>query len=195
MEKTEIAKFVESGKISLQLKSPDFATAERIAKAINALHADHAWAVNAGTISIQLPPKLARSQIAGFISKIEALDVEVDQPAVVVIDERTGTIVIGQHVGISPVAISIGSLSIVIEEKDFVSQPLPFSRTGKTATMERTAITAQEQKSPVTVLPTKVSVLELAKALNAMQLTPRGIISIFQALKQANALHAKLLII
>lgn len=195
VERTELAKFVENGQITLQLKNPDFATAGKIAKAINGLHAKHAFAANAGSVRIQVPAKLTRGEMAGFISKIGALEVEVDQPAVVVISERTGTIVIGQNVGISPVAISIGSLSIVVEEKDYVSQPLPFSRAGTTARTERTTIEAREEKAPVTVLPRKVPVPELAKALNAMGLTPREIISIFQALKKAGALQAKLIII
>lgn len=192
VERTELAKFVENGRIKLQLRNPDFATAEKIAKAINVLHPDHIHDVNAGTVTVRLPAGLTRRELTGFISKIGALGVEVDQPAVVVINEKTGTIVIGQNVGISTVAISIGSLSIITEEKDFVSQPLPFSRGGTTATMQRSSVEVLEEKGPVTVVPRKVSVLELAKALNAMGLTPREIISIFQALKEAKALQADL---
>jgi flagellar P-ring protein precursor FlgI len=109
-----------------------------------------------------------------------------------VINERTGTIIIGQNVGISTVAIAHGSLSIVTQEKDSVSQPQPFSNTGTTEKTNRTDITVGESGGQVHVIPRQVSVSELARALNAMGLTPRDIISIFEALRQAGALQAEL---
>ena len=195
VEKAELATFFENGRIGLQLRNPDFATAEKIASAVNRVHAKHAHPVDAGTVRVQIPRSLTRGELTAFIARIGSLEVEVDQPAVVVINERTGTIVVGSNVIISEVAITVGSLSIVIEEKDFVSQPLPFSRAGTTAKMQRTAVQAVEEQRPVTVVPRKVSVLELAKALNAMKLTPREIIAIFQALREAGALQAMLKII
>jgi len=195
VEKEERARFIVNGTLSLQLKNPDFATAQRIAEAIKRVYPKHAQAVDAGTVVVLVPPELARKNSAEFISKIGALEVQVDQPAVVVINERTGTIVVGENVGISIVGISIGSLSIITEEKDFVSQPAPFSRGGQTEKVTRTKIKAVEEKGPMTVMPRKVSVLELAQALNAMGLTPREIISIFQNLRQAGALQAQLKII
>ena len=195
VEKEELATFIQDGRLTLQLRNPDFATAEKIASAINGVHRKHARAVDAGTVQVQIPKTLTRGQIAAFISGIEALDVKVDQPAMVIINERTGTIVVGANVGISTVAITVGSLSVITEEKDFVSQPLPLSRGGTTAKIQRTGIKVLEEKGPMTVVPRKVSVLELARALNAMGLTPREMISIFQALRQAGALQAKLKII
>jgi flagellar P-ring protein precursor FlgI len=109
-----------------------------------------------------------------------------------VINERTGTIVVGENVGISTVAISHGNLSIVTQEKDFVSQPQPFTMGGSAERVNRTSIEVREEKSALHVVPRQVSVSELARALNAMGLSPRDLISIFEALRQAGALQAQL---
>jgi flagellar P-ring protein precursor FlgI len=130
-----------------------------------------------------------------FVDRLGSLQVKVDMPAIVVINERTGTIVVGENVGISTVAISHGNLSIITQEKDFVSQPQPFSRAGTTEKTQRTEITAVEGAGTLHVVPRQVSVAELARALNAMGLTPRDLISIFEALRQAGALQAQLKVI
>jgi flagellar P-ring protein FlgI len=194
IEKEELATFLENGALSLQLRNPDFTTARNMALAVNGLHASSSSAVDAATVRVLVPPKLGRQELTAFIDGICALDVKVDQPAVVVINERTGTIIVGEKVTISSVAISHGNLSIVTEEKDYVSQPLPFSETGKTEKVHRTDIKATEDKSKMVVVP-RVSVSELAKALNAMGMTPRDLIAIFEALRQAGALQAQLKII
>ena len=195
VEKEELASFVTDGAVALQLRNPDFTTSQRIAQAVDAVFPAAAVAVDAATVQIQLPPKMSRADVAGFMDRIGKLEVEVDQPAVVVINERTGTIVVGENVGISAVAISHGNLSIVTQEKDYVSQPGPFAEVGKTEKVHRTDIKAVEDRGPLRVVPRKVSVAELAKALNAMGLTPRDLISIFQDLKKAGALQAELRII
>ena len=194
IEKEELATFVENGTISLQLRNPDFTTAKNVAQAVNELHASTATAIDAGTIRVAVPPKLAKQELIAFIDGVCALDVKVDQPAVIVINERTGTIIVGERVTISSVAISHGNLSIVTEEKDYVSQPNPFSKGGTTEKVHRTDIKVTEDKSKMVVVP-KVSVAELAKALNAMGMTPRDLIAIFEALRQAGALQAQLKII
>jgi len=195
VEREELATFVERGQISLQLRNPDFATAQNIADAINAFCAESSVAIDAGTVKVRLPSAMQRHEVAKFVQRIGALGVKVDQPAVVVINERTGTIVVGENVGISTVAISHGNLSIITEERDFVSQPTPFSQTGTTQKIQRTSIRAIEERMPLSVVPKQVSVSELARALNAMGMTPRDLISIFQALRQAGALQAELKII
>jgi flagellar P-ring protein precursor FlgI len=101
-------------------------------------------------------------------------------------------VVVGENVGVSLVGISHGNLSIVTQEKDFVSQPLPFSRAGTSERTQRTEITAVEEGGAMSVLPRQVSVSQLAHALNAMGLTPRDLISIFEALKRAGALQAEI---
>ncbi len=192
VEKEEIADFVENGKVTLQLRNPDFTTAEKIAKAINAAFKDSSNAVDAGTITVEVPKTLTKADLTGFIDKICALKVKVDLPALVVINERTGTIIVGENVGISTVAISHGNLSIVTKEKDFISQPPPWSKGGTSERVHRTDIVAKEEAGALHVVPRQVSVSELARALNAMGLTPRDLISIFEALRQAGALQAQL---
>ena len=192
VEKEEISRFIENGRATLHLRNPDFSTAGKIAKAINSIYPKSSYAMDAGTIQVEVPKKLTKADIAGFFEKIGALQVQVDLPALVVINERTGTIVVGKNVAISTVAISHANLSIITKEKDFVSQPLPFSSTGTTERTHRTEITAVEEQRAMHVVPKQVSVSELARALNAMGLTPRDLISIFDALRKAGALQAEL---
>ena len=195
VEREEIATFVHDGAVTLNLRNADFSTAEGIGSAINAVFKDSAETIDAGTVRVRIPPDLGRGWVASFISRLGLLNVEVDTPALVVINERTGTIIIGENVGISTVAISHGNLSIITQEKDFISQPLPFSRAGTSERTQRTEITAIEEEGILYVVERKVSVQELARALNAMGMTPRDLISIFQALRQAGALQAELKVI
>ena len=192
VEREEVATFVEGGAIALNLRNPDFTTAEEVRTAVNAVFAGTAFTLDGGTVRIRLPEDLPRSQLAAFIDRVGNLEVKVDTPALVVINERTGTVVVGENVGISTVAISHGNLSIVTQEKDYISQPLPFSRAGTSERTSRTEITAVEGEGTLHVVPRQVSVSELARALNAMGLTPRDLISIFEALRQAGALQAQL---
>ena len=199
VEKAELANFVENGEVTLQLRNPDFATANEIAKIINTLFADSAHAADAGGIRVVLPKGVHKTQITGVIQRIGALEVKVDMPALVVINERTGTIIVGQNVAISAVAISHGSLSIITQEKENVSQPTPFSNTGTTAKTNETKIKviegAGQGGETLHFMKRQPSVGELAKAINAMGLTPRDLISIFDALKKAGALQAELKVI
>ena len=191
VEKEEIASFVENGQLVLQLRNSDFTTAGRIAAAINAAYPQAAVAEDAGTVKVLVPRQMAKSDMTKFIDSIGALQVEVDSPAVVVINERTGTIVVGENVRVSIVGISRGSLTIVKEEKDFVDQPGPLSK-GQTEKVHRTSIEASEENGVLRIVPRQVSVAELAKALNAMGLTARDLVAIFESLKQAGALQAQL---
>ena len=196
VEKEELATYVEEGEITLQLRNPDFATANEIAKIINTTFASSAHAPDAGAVRFVVPKGTAKTAIAGVIQKVGTLEVTVDMPALVVINERTGTIIVGANVGISTVAISHGNLSMIIQEKENVSQPQPFSNTGSTAKTNETRIDVAEDASTggqtLHVVPRQVSVAELARAINAMGLSPRDLISIFEALKQAGALQAQL---
>jgi flagellar P-ring protein FlgI len=193
IEKEELATFVENGALLLQLRNPDFTTARNVAQAVADVQ-QGATAVDAATIRVPINPKFSRAETVALIDRISNLDVKVDQPAIVVINERTGTIIVGEKVTISSVAISHGNLSIVTEEKDYVSQPLPFSEKGSTEKVHRTDIQVKEDKGKMVVVP-RVSVSELAKALNAMGMTPRDLIAIFEALRQAGALQAQLKVI
>ena len=199
IEKEEIATFVENiaghRVVTLNLRNTDFSTAEQIGKVINQDFPDSTVVADAGTIRVRIPDKIDANGIAGFISDITKLEVKVDVPAVVVINERTGTIVVGENVGISAVAISQGSLVVKITETEHVSQPIaPFSDSGTTERMTDTSIGVEEQQSYLIPVARSVTVAELAKSLNGIGATPSDMIAIFNALKQAGALQAKLVI-
>ena len=199
VEKQEIATFVEyiAGYrfITLNLRNGDFSTAERISKVINQSYPKSAVVVDAGTIRVKVPSEIGQPDIVAFIADITKPEVVVDVPAVVVINERTGTIVVGENVGISAVAISQGSLVVKVKESAQVSQPIaPFSDAGTTEVIPETMVGVQEQDAHLIPMSRAVTVSELAKALNAIGATPRDLIAIFNALKRAGALQAKLVI-
>jgi flagellar P-ring protein precursor FlgI len=199
VEKEELSTFVEyiTGQrfITLDLRNSDFTTAQRISEAVNALFPDTAVVGDARTIKVRVPDDIDRTGIVGFIDDITAPDVKVDVPAVVVINERTGTIVVGENVSISAVAISQGSLVVRIKETEFVSQPTAsFSDAGTTERVPDTTVGVQEDEAYLIPVSRSVTVAELAKTLNAIGATPRDLIAIFNALKEAGALQAKLVI-
>lgn len=181
--------------IRLFLHKADFTTADMVSRQINsALNGDHATAIDSSSVRLSIPSEY-RDNIVGLITKIEMLDVKVDMPAKVVINERTGTIVIGENVTISPVAIAHGSISIEIRETPEVSQPLPFAPDkSETVTVPRTDIAVQEQKGSLVKI-SGVTLGEIIKALNALGVTPRDLISIIQALKASGSLRAEVEII
>ncbi len=199
VEKEEIATFVEfiGGHrfITLNLRNSDFSTAEQIGKAINREYENSAVVVDAGTVTVKVPGEINREDIASFIVDITKHEVKVDVPAVVVINERTGTIVVGENVGISAVAISQGSLVVKIKEMPIVSQPTaPFSDAGDTKVVQDTLIGIEEKEGYLIPMSRSVTVSELAKSLNGIGATPTDLIAIFNALKKAGALQAKLVI-
>lgn len=179
--------------LKLLLRNPDFTVSENLAERINqVLNGPYARALDSSTVQLDIPP-IFKGHVVELIKTIEQLDVPVDSPAVVVINERTGTVVIGSHVQIEPVAIAHGGLTIEISTQYKVSQPLPFSR-GKTAIVPESKIEAKEGKAHL--IPVQGATLgELVNALNALGVSPRDIIAIFQALKESGALKAELRII
>ena len=130
-----------------------------------------------------------------LVTMIERLGVTPDVVSKVVINERTGTVIMGENVRISTIAIAHGNLSIEVKETQNVSQPLPFSRSGRTVVTPDSELSVQEGNNPIFVVESGVSIGELVKALNALGVSPRDLISIFQALKAAGALQAELEII
>lgn len=186
-------KFSESSEITLSLKVADFTTASRVSAAINyALAQEAAVTLDARTIQVKIPPAW-KGRPAELIATIERVDVVPDRNARVVINERNGTIVIGEEVRVRTVAISQGNLSIEIKETRDASQPLPFSL-GETARLTDTDIQITEEDGKLSVLPGNVSIGELSRALNAMGVSPRDLASIFQALKGAGAIDAEIII-
>jgi flagellar P-ring protein precursor FlgI len=197
VEREEIASFVETvaGRrmLTLNLRNNDFTTAQRICRSINEIYPVSSAVADAGTIKVEIPHQITDAGIAGFIDRITSAEVTVDMPAVVVINEKTGTIVVGQNVGISAVAISQGSLVVKIKETPIVSQPTaPFSDAGETKVVQETAVSIEEKEGYLIPVSRTVTVAELAKTLNAIGATPRDLIAIFNALKKAGALQARL---
>jgi flagellar P-ring protein precursor FlgI len=199
VEKEEIATFVQyiAGKriITLNLRNVDFSTANQVSQAINQNYPQSAVVVDAGTIEVKVPDEVLSQDVAGFIDDVTQPQVQVDVPAVVVINERTGTIIVGENVGISAVAISQGSLVVKIKETELVSQPVaPFSDSGTTEKVQDTDIGVEEQEAYLIPISRSVTVSELAKSINAIGATPTDLIAIFNALKKAGALQARLVI-
>jgi flagellar P-ring protein precursor FlgI len=191
IEKEVPLQFRNKREISINLRQPDFTTALRLAGAVNsALAGAYATPLDGGTIRVRIPPEYPGGMVQ-LVASIEKLEVTPDQTARVVLDERTGTVVIGEEVRISAVAISHGNLSIVIKERPEVSQPLPFSE-GETTVTPNTQLTVEEEKGSVMLMPEGVNIQEIVNALNAIGVSPRDLIAIFQALKEAGALRAEL---
>ncbi len=191
IEKEVSTGFGNKESLVLTLNHQDFTTATRVAESINAAFSAHiAKTSDSGSIDVLVPQRYA-DNVVGFVTAIESLGVTPDVEAKVVVNERTGTVVIGENVRISKVAIAHGNLSIQIKETADVSQPLPFSQ-GQTVTTPNTSLAVKEEKAPVFMLEAGASIGEIVRALNALGVTPRDLISIFQALQAAGALQAKL---
>ncbi len=177
--------------LTLVLRNPDFTTVSRLVDSINNVLLNHgAIAPDAGTVEIKIPEEY-KGRIVKLVSMIEKINVNPDTNAKVVINERTGTVVMGNDVRISTVAIAHGNLSIEIKESSKVSQPLPFS-SGKTTTTPNTDIAIKEEARRLVLMESGVSIGEVVRALNALGVSPRDLIAIFQAIKVAGALQAKL---
>ncbi|MES1258040.1 MAG: flagellar basal body P-ring protein FlgI [Acidobacteriota bacterium] len=182
--------------VRLQLRNSDFATSARVADAINkrfAAETPIAHADNGALISVATPPEW-KNRVPAFIAGLEDLRVEVDVPARIVINERTGTIVIGKDVRIAPVAILHGNLSVQIETKLLVSQPGPLSN-GTTATVPQQTVTTKDEPARNVLLKEGATVEELVRALTAIGSSARDIIAILQNLRAAGALDADLEVI
>ncbi|WNK01691.1 flagellar basal body P-ring protein FlgI [Thalassospiraceae bacterium LMO-JJ14] len=180
-------------KVKLTLRNPDFTTARRVAQAVNAfLGTSAAVPSDPTTIHVTVPDSY-RDNVVNLLTDIEQLRIEPDQLARVVIDEQTGTIVMGENVRISSVAIAQGSLTIRVTETQQVSQPGPFAEVGTTTTVDRTNIEVdQGEDKRLTVLQPGVTLQELVNGLNSLGIGPRDMITILQAIKTAGALQAEI---
>jgi len=181
--------------LSLILHQSDFTTATRAMRAINeSVGGEIAHAVDGRTIQIKVPETYAQ-RIVEFIALVENAKMEVDVRAKVVLNERTGTIVMGKDVKISSVSIIHGSLSLQVSTTFAVSQPEPLSREGQTKVVPETTLSVQEEKGRSVTLGEGASVEDVVRALNAIGAGPRDVIAILQAIKAAGALQAELEII
>ncbi len=180
--------------MSLKLGQPDFTTAARVAEAINSrLPGASARPLDASTIEFNVPLNY-RENLAVMVAELDNLDVEPDAVGKVIIDERTGTVVVGENVKLSTVAVAHGNLSVQIKEGVTVSQPGPFSM-GETVVAPDTAINVEEGADKLLLIERATTIHDVVKALNAIGVTPRDLIMIFQAIKAAGALHGELEII
>jgi flagellar P-ring protein precursor FlgI len=181
--------------VKLQVRQPDFTTSARIAEAVNKKFAGAAVAAAAlaraessGVVDITIPPPYAARPVE-FVAELESITVEGDSVARVVINERTGTVVLGKDVRIAPVAILHGNLSVEIQTTYTVSQPGPLAQ-GTTQLVPQTAVAAREEKTRNVILKQGATVEELVRALAAIGSTPRDVIAILQSLHSAGALDA-----
>jgi flagellar P-ring protein precursor FlgI len=181
----------ELQQVRLALKNPDFTTARRIEQAINGyMSGPLARAENSSSVMLKRPDNY-NGTIVDLITDIEQLPVQPDQPARVVISERSGVIVMGANVKISDVAIAQGSLTIKITETPQVSQPNPFSELGETVVVPRSDVSVnQGEDVKLAVMETGVTLQDLVTGLNRLGMQPRDIITILQAVKAAGALQA-----
>ena len=204
--------------MALYLFNPDFTTAERVKETINrSLNGPYAKSEDPGTIRIRVP-EYYQGNVAEWVASVERLEVTPDSVAKVILNERTGTIVLGENVRISTVAVAHGNLSIQIKESLNVSQPLPFAPApprgsptvaippgegtgvivapgGSTVVTPESSITVKEDGTALVMLPSGANLGEVVKALNAIGATQRDLISILQAIKAVGALQADLEII
>ncbi|MBI1327374.1 MAG: flagellar basal body P-ring protein FlgI [Alphaproteobacteria bacterium] len=183
----------ELSEVHLALRNPDFTTARRIAEAINGFASSNiAMADNNGRVRLMKPAGYGGS-ITDLITDVETLPVEPDQIARVVIDEKSGTIVMGSEVRISTVAIAQGNLTIKVTETPQVSQPNPFAAQGTTQVVDRTDVQVnQGENVKLAVMEEGVTLQDLVTGLNRLGVGPRDIITILQAIKAAGALQAEI---
>ena len=178
--------------LRLALRNPDFTTARRIADTINTtIGANAARAANPGSIVLRRPASYPGDMVS-LVGRIESLEVEVDTPARIVIDESSGIVVMGENVKVSTVAIAQGNLTISISEDPFVSQPEAFAYRGETVVVPSTGVEVEEEEGGLVVVPGGVPLRQLVNGLNALGVTPRDMISILQALKAAGAIQAEI---
>ena len=196
IEKSIPLRLGTDGHLQYQLRDADFTTASNMAETINnSFGQGTAFPDSPGTVKVNIP-KLYQDRLIDFVAAVEVLDVDADTRAKVVVNERTGTIVMGKDIRLSTVAVSHGNLSLIIRDDTTVSQPNPLSD-GSTVVAPKTDISVVEEDGQLVVLDMKkgVSIGEIASALNAIGATPRDLIAIFQAIKASGSLYGDLIIL
>jgi flagellar P-ring protein precursor FlgI len=181
------------GAVRLSLHEADFTTATRMARVVNDFLGNSAAStLDSGTVEVQLEPQASHEQIVALLAGIETLDVTPDRRARVIVNERTGTVVMGEEVRIAPVGIAHGSLQVTVKVDLGVSQPAPFSA-GRTVVVPDSTVQVQEgEVERLNLFKGGVSLRELVTGLNALGITPQDLIAVLQAIKSAGALDAEL---
>jgi flagellar P-ring protein precursor FlgI len=214
VEKELPYEFQKSRMLTINLYQPDFTTSTHLAEVINtSMRNVEAKLVDSSSVTVKIKENVGMNMVQ-LVSLVENLDVHVDSAAVVVMNEKTGTVVMGENVRISTVAVAHGNLSIQIKEEKKVSQPLPFAPGapagsaaptkkggvimapgGQTVVTPESHVTVAEEKKQLLVVPRGVTIQEVVRALNAIGVSPRDLITIMQAIKAAGALQADLKIL
>ena len=185
--------FADSPGLSFNLAQADFTTAQNVAGAINQKFGGIARAVDAVSIAVTAPPGAAsRAALMAAIENVEVSTAEA--PARVIVNARTGTVVINSAVRVSQAAVTHGKLTVRIDENDRISQPAPFSQ-GQTAVEPRSGVGVEEEKRPMFLLEPGPRLADVVKAVNAIGASPADLVAILEALKQAGALKAELVIL
>jgi flagellar P-ring protein precursor FlgI len=187
--------FSQAGPIALNLNTPDFTTAMRVAEKINAVvGAGTALPVDSSSVQVRAP--VNQGQKVAFLAMLQSIEVEPGEGAArVIVNARTGTIVIGSHVRVTPVAVAHGSLTVSVSESFDVSQPEAFARRGDTVVTPNSGVAITQEKNPMFVLSSGVLLQDLVRAVNNVGAAPGDMVSILEALKQAGALRADLIVI
>jgi flagellar P-ring protein precursor FlgI len=178
--------------LELLLREPDFTSAARMTTAINEVFTNSAEAIDSTSVRVRVPAGHETSPV-DFIARVEGIEMTPDVPARVIINERTGTIVATSRIRIAACAVSHGELTITVASSLDVSQPNAFSQTGTTAVTPRTDTKVQEPKGTIITLQEMPTIEKVAAGLNAIGVTPRDMMAVFQAMKQAGALQAELI--
>jgi flagellar P-ring protein precursor FlgI len=195
VERAVPTQLAQGDAIVLNLNDPDFTTATRLVESLNrGLGEGFASVVDGGSIRVRAPTDL--TQRVAFLSQIENLQVEpASAPARVIINSRTGTVVISSNVTVSPAAVSHGSLSVTIKEEQSVSQPSPFSKTGTTAVVTNSTIKVDQGSNRMFLFKPGVELEQIVRAVNEVGAAPGDLVAILEALREAGALQAELVVI
>ena len=195
VEKEIAFNFKDMDDLTIALNEPDFTTAKRMSAAINkGLNKNLATAVDSGTVRVNVPESY-RDNMVDLVASLEQLDIQPDAGAKVILSERTGTVIMGSDVRISAVAIAHGNLSVQIKEKSEVSQPTALSQGQTVVTPNSDVSVTEDNNRLILVAPEGTSLDGVVKALNAIGISPRDLITVFQAIKASGALQAELEII
>lgn len=194
VERTMKVNFQGKDHVMLHLRQPDFTTAVKMAQAINTAigsNAQVAKAQNATSVRVEIPENM-REDVASYIAGIEVLEVQPDAIARVIINERTGTVVLGGEVKVRPCAVAHGNLKVNVGTSYNASQPAPILGQGQTVVTPQVDVNAKEGSGQVKAVPASANIVEVVAALNALGVTPRDLVAILQAMKAAGALDARL---
>jgi flagellar P-ring protein precursor FlgI len=191
VERNVPVNFSNRDELDIVLRAPDFKTATNVASVINEELGSTVQAIPVSPEVVKVLIKKEGMNTVEVVAEIEELPVEVDYPATIVINERTGTVVINDKVKISPVAVAQGGVTVRISEQPIISQPHPIS-SGQTILTQKTSIQFREGRNIFVLEPKTPSLQDLVMALNAVGVTPRQLIAILQAMKSAGAIHGEL---